>query len=54
MPMQNEGLFLGHRHLVAIEAIDDDRSHAVILYALTDPMGKFAGGKFSRVDLLDD
>ena len=51
--MQNEGLFLRHRQLVAIEAINDDCAHAVLFHALTRTRwAEFARGKLGRVDLL--
>jgi hypothetical protein len=52
--VQNEGMLLGHRLLIPVEAIDNDNMDFIIFYAPAYAMRKLAGRKLRRIDLLDE
>ena len=54
MHVKNERIFLRHRGLVAVEAVDDDGPDLLGFDDSADPVGELAGRKFGRVDLLED
>ena len=51
--VQDQRLLLGHRRLIAVEAVDHDGPRAMLLDADAHPLGEFARGQFGGVDLLD-
>ena len=51
--VQNQRILLGHRRLIAIEAVDQHGLDVVLVNPLADAMGEFAGRKLGGIDLLD-
>ena len=50
--VQDERIFLRHRGLIAVQAVDHDRARSAAS-TRRRPVGKFAGGELGRVHLLD-
>ena len=51
--VQDQRLFLRHRRLVAVEAVDHDGCARMLLNAAPDPLRKFAWRQLGGIDLLD-
>jgi hypothetical protein len=51
--VQDQRIFLGHRRLIAVEAVDHHGLDGVLVHPPADAVGKFAGRQFGGVDLFD-
>ncbi len=54
MHVQDQGVFLGHGGLIAVEAVDHDGLDLVLIDPLANAMGEFAGRQLRGIDLLDE
>src|SRR3954468_21368002 len=54
MHVQNQRILLGHRRLIAVEAVDQHGLDAVLVDPLADAMSEFAGRQFGGINLLDE
>ena len=52
--VQDQRIFLGHRGLIAVEAVDQHGLDAVLVDPLADAVGEFAGRQLGGIDLLDE
>src|SRR5438046_6220556 len=52
MHLQDEKALLRHRIHIAVQAIDDDDTDRIVLYTVSDNVGKFARRHLGRIDLL--
>ncbi|MNG00393.1 hypothetical protein D3C84_833250 [compost metagenome] len=53
MHVQHQGIFLWHRCLVAVDAVDHHSLDVALINAAAHPVGKLARGQFSGIHLLD-
>ena len=52
--VQDQRIFLGHRRLIAVEAVDQHGLDLILVDPPADAVGEFAGRKLGGVDLLDE